>query len=184
MCDIMVVCPEIGSIGKSIRKNLTARITRIVSAILLVFGTIFAAVFMNTPSSYVYAVENDNPGINITPDDNTSGGNINIQLDDENTGNNNPGINITPDGDTSGGNINITPDGDTSGGNINIQPGNEGNNPDNPENPDTEDQPNPCEDQVGALAWIVCPTTGVIAKFIDAIYNVVDGLSVVPPLSI
>lgn len=164
-------------------KNLTARITRIVSAILLVFGTIFATVFMNTPSSYVYAVENDDPGINITPDDNTSGGNINIQLDDENTGNNNPGTNITPDGDTPGGNINITPDGDTSGGNINIQPGNEENNPDNPENPDAEDQPNTCEDQVGALAWIVCPTTGVIAKFIDAIYNVVDGLSVVPPLS-
>lgn len=160
-------------------KNLTARITRIVSAILLVFGTVFAAVFMNTPNSYVYAVENDEPGNNV-------------QLDDEpgnNNQNTNPGNNIEIDNlnpDNNGNNVNIdnTPsDPSNPGNNVEIDDSDSPTDPDNPENPGTEDQPNTCEDQVGALAWIVCPTTGVIAKFIDAIYNVVDGLSVVPPLS-
>ncbi len=116
-------------------KNLTARITKIVSAILLVFGTIFATVFMNTPSSYVYAVEND-----------TSGNNI--QLDDEpedNNQNTNPGNNIeidNPNPDNNGNNVNIddTPsDPSNPGNNVEIDDSDSPADPDNPENPGTED---------------------------------------------
>lgn len=52
------------------------------------------------------------------------------------------------------------------------------------ENPDEDtEEVNTCQDQVGALAWIVCPTTGVIATAVDAIYNVINDLLVVNPLT-
>lgn len=150
-------------------KNLIARITKLISALLLIFGSLFAASAL-TPNPYVYAVEDDQPGNNIQLDDepnnsdNDNNNGNNITPDDPS--NNTPGNNITPDGDNPDGpGNNITPDGENTDGT------------------DGEEQPNTCQDQVGALAWIVCPTTGVIAKFIDAIYGIVDGLSVVPPLS-
>ena len=54
-------------------KNLTARITKILSAILLVFSMLFAATFSNTLTSYVYAVEDDEPGNTIHVDENEPG---------------------------------------------------------------------------------------------------------------
>lgn len=155
--------------------NLIAKVTRIVSAILLVFGTIFAVAFANTPNSYVYADElDDNPGHTLTADEpgndnNTPGHTFETDPDETDPSDNNPGHTLDPDTD-----------------NPNDEPGHTltpGDDSPNPDDADATNQPTTCEDQVGSLAWIVCPTTGVIAKFIDAIYNVVDGLSVVPPLS-
>lgn len=48
---------------------------------------------------------------------------------------------------------------------------------------EAEEEINTCQDQVGALAWIVCPTTGVIATAVDAIYNGINDLLVVNPLT-
>lgn len=163
-------------------KNLTSKVTRIVSAILLVFGTIFAVAFANTPSSHVYAIEpNDNPGHTvetIEPGNNDPGHTITPDTNDTDPGH---GIETDPDTEDPGHNIETDPDDPDNPGHT-ITPGDDTTNPDDG-NTDTTNQPTTCEDQVGALAWIVCPTTGVIAKFIDAIYNVVDGLSIVPPLS-
>lgn len=40
-----------------------------------------------------------------------------------------------------------------------------------------------CYDQVGAIGWLVCPTTGVLAKGIDAIYGIIEGFLQVSPIS-
>lgn len=48
---------------------------------------------------------------------------------------------------------------------------------------DPTEEVNTCQDQVGSIAWIVCPTTGVIATAVDAIYGVINDLLVVNPLS-
>lgn len=162
-------------------KNLTSRVTRIVFAILLIFGTIFAAAFANIPNARVYAVEPDDPSQtteNTEPGNNGPGHTIEPNTDETAPGNN---IEADPDDTDPGHTIEPDPDNPDDPGHT-ITPGDDTSNPDNPD-ADNTDQPTTCEDQVGALAWIVCPTTGVIAKFIDAIYNVVDGLSVVPPLS-
>lgn len=162
-------------------KNLTSRVTRIVFVILLIFGTIFAAAFANIPNARVYAVEPDDPSQtteNTEPGNNGPGHTIEPNTDETAPGNN---IEADPDDTDPGHTIEPNPDNPDESGHT-VTPGDDTSNPDNPD-ADNTDQPTTCEDQVGALAWIVCPTTGVIAKFIDAIYNVVDGLSVVPPLS-
>ncbi|MBQ3309142.1 MFS transporter [Candidatus Saccharibacteria bacterium] len=40
-----------------------------------------------------------------------------------------------------------------------------------------------CYDQVGAIGWLVCPATGVLGKAIDGIYNIIEELLTVQPLS-
>ena len=39
-----------------------------------------------------------------------------------------------------------------------------------------------CYEQVGAIGWLICPSTGVLAKAIDAIYNIIEELLTVQPL--
>ncbi len=45
------------------------------------------------------------------------------------------------------------------------------------------EQKQTCYDQVGAIGWIVCPSTGAIAKAIDAIYSIIQNLLAVKPIS-
>lgn len=40
-----------------------------------------------------------------------------------------------------------------------------------------------CYDQVGALGWFICPGTGVLSKAIDSIYEQIEKLLVVNPIS-
>lgn len=40
-----------------------------------------------------------------------------------------------------------------------------------------------CHDQVGAIAWIVCPSTGALAKAIDSIYGLIKNLLLIKPLT-
>ena len=40
-----------------------------------------------------------------------------------------------------------------------------------------------CYDQVGALAWFICPGTGVLSKAIDGIYSQIEKILVVNPIS-
>lgn len=191
MCDIMVVCPEMGIIGKSIMKNIIARIVKILSIVFLTFGVIFATTFATTPNSSVYADEpdeitqpgNNEPsyGLETDNDANPDSPSYGLETNDE-TNPNDPSYGLDDDNNDN-----------DNGPSYGLEPGDEDSDSGpsygletddtNPEGSDDETTPNTCEDQVGALAWIVCPTTGVIAKFIDAIYNVVDGLSIVPPLS-
>ena len=39
-----------------------------------------------------------------------------------------------------------------------------------------------CYDQVGAIGWLICPSTGVLAKGIDSIYSIIKDLLTVQPL--
>ena len=72
--------------------------------------------------------------------------------------------------------------------------------PENPEGPDTEGEEgepgedgeegaedpttdNLCSQEAGSLSWIVCPTTQLISDAVDAIYNKIEGLLVVQPLT-
>lgn len=49
--------------------------------------------------------------------------------------------------------------------------------------PPTEESANVCTDQAGALSWIVCPTTQLIAGIVDTIYALINDLLVVQPIS-
>lgn len=39
-----------------------------------------------------------------------------------------------------------------------------------------------CYDQVGAIGWLICPSTGVLARAIDSIYSIIKELLTVQPL--
>lgn len=66
-------------------------------------------------------------------------------------------------------------------------------NPDDTDNPDETDatdeetlaegEVTTCYDQVGAVGWLVCPTTGFLSKVIDGIYKVIQNLLQVNPVS-
>ena len=53
----------------------------------------------------------------------------------------------------------------------------------NPEESSAENTEDVCSSQTGAIGWLVCPTTGFIAKAIDGIYSVARSALVVAPLS-
>ncbi|MFV0484975.1 MAG: hypothetical protein ACK5MU_01955 [Candidatus Saccharimonadales bacterium] len=40
-----------------------------------------------------------------------------------------------------------------------------------------------CYDQVGAIGWLVCPTTGFLSKLIDGVYGIIQNLLQVNPVS-
>ena len=40
-----------------------------------------------------------------------------------------------------------------------------------------------CYDQLGAIGWLVCPTTGVLGKAIDSIYGLIQNLLIVEPMT-
>lgn len=39
-----------------------------------------------------------------------------------------------------------------------------------------------CYDQTGAIGWLICPTTGVIAKAVDNIYGIIENFLVINPI--
>ncbi|MDR3298135.1 MAG: hypothetical protein LBT19_02075, partial [Candidatus Nomurabacteria bacterium] len=40
-----------------------------------------------------------------------------------------------------------------------------------------------CYDQVGAIGWLVCPTTGFLSKMVDGVYGIIQSLLQVNPVS-
>ena len=54
----------------------------------------------------------------------------------------------------------------------------------NPENPDSEKQNElSCSEQIGILSFIICPTTGLLAKGIDALYSTIENFLVIKPIT-
>lgn len=52
---------------------------------------------------------------------------------------------------------------------------------------ETEEEPasdthNSCFDQADAIGWLVCPTTGVIAKAVDNIYSIIENFLTIDPI--
>ncbi|MBR2586966.1 hypothetical protein IKE71_01170 [Candidatus Saccharibacteria bacterium] len=50
---------------------------------------------------------------------------------------------------------------------------------------ETQDAPstNVCYDESGSLGWLICPTTGFLARVVDGLYGVIEGLLVLKPLT-
>lgn len=46
-----------------------------------------------------------------------------------------------------------------------------------------EENTNTCYDESGSLGWLVCPTTGFLARITDGLYNIIEDLLVVKPLT-
>lgn len=132
------------------------------ASLLLVLSLLFASFFSTISTSLpVFAdpiPSNATPSTNPdqTTPDNTSG-DQGTNTQDPNATNSNPGT-TTPGANTT--------DGSTS---------TDANSSDNQE-------PVTCTSQIGAVGWIICPTTGLLAKGIDALYGVIENLLSVKPL--
>lgn len=63
-------------------------------------------------------------------------------------------------------------------------PANQNGNTENSteENNSENHEPATCTSQIGAIGWLICPTTGLLAKGIDALYGLIQGLLDVKPL--
>lgn len=46
-----------------------------------------------------------------------------------------------------------------------------------------EENTNTCYDESGSLGWLVCPTTGFLARITDGLYNIIQSLLVIKPLT-
>ncbi len=55
--------------------------------------------------------------------------------------------------------------------------------PETPSDSSTDSDEDACYAQTGAVGWLICPSTGVLAKAIDGIYSVIENLLKVKPLS-
>ena len=134
------------------------------ASLLLVLSLLFASFFSTISTSLpVFAdpiPSNATPSTNPdqTTPDNTSG-NQGTNTQDPNATNSNPAT-------TTPGTTNTT-DGSTS---------TDATSSDNNQEPVT------CTSQIGAVGWIICPTTGLLAKGIDALYGVIENLLSVKPL--
>ena len=133
------------------------------ASLLLVLSLLFASFFSVISTSHpVFAdpiPSNTTPSTNpdqTTPDN--ASGNQGTNTTDPNAAN--PTPNTTNPGTTN------TTDGST-----------------NTDATSTENQePVTCTSQIGAVGWIICPTTGLLAKGIDALYGVIESLLSVKPL--
>lgn len=133
------------------------------ASLLLVLSLLFASFFSTISTSLpVFAdpiPSNATPSTNpdqTTPDN--ASGNQGTNTQDPNATNSNPGT-------TTPGTTNTT-DGST-----------------NTNTTSTDNQePVTCTSQIGAVGWIICPTTGLLAKGIDALYGVIENLLSVKPL--
>ena len=135
--------------------------------ILLVLSLLFAGLFSTiTTSSPVYA---DPIPSNAAPSSTQT--EQNPQSTPGNTTPENPGTT-----DTSPQPTNTTTDGTTS------TTGDTGSSTDTTSTNTENQEPVTCTSQIGAVGWIICPTTGLLAKGIDALYGVIESLLSVKPL--
>ena len=51
------------------------------------------------------------------------------------------------------------------------------------ESSQTEDSSNTCYDESGSLGWLVCPTTGFLARITDGLYDIIEQNLVLKPLT-
>lgn len=133
------------------------------ASLLLVLSLLFASFFSTISTSLpVFAdpiPSNATPSTNPdqTAPDNTSG-DQGTNTQDPNATNSNPGA-TTPGANTTDGSTST----DTTSS-------------------DNNQEPVTCTSQIGAVGWIICPTTGLLAKGIDALYGVIENLLSVKPL--
>lgn len=140
----------------------------------LIFSSafLFAQTFLNTTS--VFADPTPTTSESTENNQNTE----NPTTENNNTENNaqNTGAETTENQGTGNqGNENTNSQTPPANQNVNTENSTEGNNSENHE-------PATCTSQIGAIGWLICPTTGLLAKGIDALYGLIQGLLDVKPL--
>ena len=140
----------------------------------LIFSSafLFAQTFLNTTSVFADPTP--------TTSESTENNQIteNPTTENNNTENNaqNTGAETTENQGTGNqGNENTNSQTPPANQNGNTENSTEGNNSENHE-------PATCTSQIGAIGWLICPTTGLLAKGIDALYGLIQGLLDVKPL--
>lgn len=140
----------------------------------LIFSSafLFAQTFLNTTSVFADPTP--------TTSESTENNQIteNPTTENNNTENNaqNTGAETTENQGTGNqGNENTNSQTPPANQNVNTENSTEGNNSENHE-------PATCTSQIGAIGWLICPTTGLLAKGIDALYGLIQGLLDVKPL--
>ena len=140
-------------------KKVHTKFTSLLLVLSLFFASFFSTISTSLPVFADPIPSNATPSTNpdqTTPDNPSGDQGTNTQ--DPNATNSNPGA-------TTPGTTNTT-DGSTS---------TDATSSDNQE-------PVTCTSQIGAVGWIICPTTGLLAKGIDALYGVIENLLSVKPL--
>lgn len=140
----------------------------------LIFSSafLFAQTFLNTTSVFA----DPTPTTSESTENNQT--TENPTTENNNTENNtqNTGAETTENQGTGNqGNENTNSQTPPANQNGNTENFTEGNNSENHE-------PATCTSQIGAIGWLICPTTGLLAKGIDALYGLIQGLLDVKPL--
>lgn len=140
----------------------------------LIFSSafLFAQTFLNTTSVFA----DPTPTTSESTENNQT--TENPTTENNNTENNtqNTGAETTENQGTGNqGNENTNSQTPPANQNGNTENTTEGNSSENHE-------PATCTSQIGAIGWLICPTTGLLAKGIDALYGLIQGLLDVKPL--
>lgn len=140
----------------------------------LIFSSafLFAQTFLNTTSVFA----DPTPTTSESTENNQT--TENPTTENNNTENNtqNTGAETTENQGTGNqGNENTNSQTPPANQNGNTENSTDGNNSENHE-------PATCTSQIGAIGWLICPTTGLLAKGIDALYGLIQGLLDVKPL--
>ena len=140
----------------------------------LIFSSafLFAQTFLNTTSVFA----DPTPTTSESTENNQT--TENPTTENNNTENNtqNTGAETTENQGTGNqGNENTNSQTPPANQNGNTENTTEGNKSENQE-------PATCTSQIGAIGWLICPTTGLLAKGIDALYGLIQGLLDVKPL--
>lgn len=140
----------------------------------LIFSSafLFAQTFLNTTSVFADPTPTTSePTENNQTTENPTTENNNTENNTQNTG----AETTENQGTGNQGNENTNSQTPPANQNGNTENSTEGNNSENHE-------PATCTSQIGAIGWLICPTTGLLAKGIDALYGLIQGLLDVKPL--
>ena len=140
----------------------------------LIFSSafLFAQTFLNTTSVFA----DPTPTTSESTENNQTTGNPTTENNNTENNTQNTGAETTENQGTGNqGNENTNSQTPPANQNGNTENSTEGNNSENHE-------PATCTSQIGAIGWLICPTTGLLAKGIDALYSLIQGLLDVKPL--
>ena len=140
----------------------------------LIFSSafLFAQTFLNTTSVFA----DPTPTTSESTENNQTTGNSTTENNNTENNTQNTGAETTENQGTGNqGNENTNSQTPPANQNGNTENSTEGNNSENHE-------PATCTSQIGAIGWLICPTTGLLAKGIDALYGLIQGLLDVKPL--
>lgn len=148
-------------------KKLTARL---LTAILLALGLACAGNFVLPADSPLVSNVYADPVTDDAPDP------IDTPEPPSNPGDNDADPDTPDDNENSDENRNDDQEGNDS-------ENSEENKNDEEKKEDEDETKDACQEQVGSLSWIVCPTSSVIAGATDALYSAIEDMLVVNPIS-